>query len=542
MADQMTGNRTMLSRRMLLAASASGLAMPAAFRAADAATPKNVVVMAKAIDDIVGGFDPAQSYEFADNEACGNIYRKLIVPDPADTNKLVGDLAETWEVSKDGLNFTFQIRKDVLFDSGKPLTAEDVAFSLQRVVKLNLTPGFILTQFGWNADNVEKMIRATGEHTVALTLPEVQASTFVLYCLSATVGCVVEKAAVLAHETKNDLGNEWLKTHSAGAGPYRLVEWQASDHIILEANPHAAVKPRVPRVVIRHMAEPAAQLLALQKGDVDVARDLSADQLKTIEGKPEFPIARLGQLTSMYVAVNKGVPEFSKTEVVQALKYAIDYEAIAKNITPGTWFVWQSLLPKGSPSAISDAPFKKDVAKAKEMLAKAGYPNGFTVTMDHFAQSPYADIAQAIQADMAAIGITLRLQAAERKQVYGKMRARQHQMLLSSWFPDYLDPNSNAQAFCANPDDSEASKLRILAWRCHFYDPEMTALVDAAVKELDAKKRDGLYATIQRNFLERAPFIMLLQNYEVDAMHKGVDGIQIGVLPDYTRYSQITKA
>lgn len=532
----------MLRRRTLLAASASGLAAPALFRPAAAATPKNAVVMAKAIDDIVGGFDPAQSYEFADNEGCGNIYRKLVVPDPADAGKLVGDLAEKWEVSKDGLNFTFQLRRGVLFDSGKPLTAEDVAFSLQRVVKLNLTPGFILTQFGWNAGNVEKMIQATGEYSLALTLPEVQASTFVLYCLSATVGCVVEKARVLANQTNGDLGNAWLKTHSAGAGPYRLVEWQASDHIILEANPHAAVKPKVSRVVIRHVPEASAQLLMLQKGDIDIARDLNADQLRTIEGKPDFPISRLGQLTSMYIGMNKAVPELSKIEVLQALKYAIDYEAIAKNITPGLWFVWQSVLPKGSPSAISDAPFKKDVAKAKELLAKAGYPNGFTVTMDHFAQSLYSDIAQAIQADMAAIGVTLQLQAAEKKQVYGKMRARQHQMVLSSWFPDYLDPNSNAQAFCANPDDSEASKLRILAWRCHFYDPEMTGMVDAAVKELDAKKRDAIYAKMQRDFLQKAPFIMLMQNYEVDAMRKGVSGIEIGVLPDYTRYSQIVKA
>ena len=116
----------------------------------------------------------------SDNEVCGNMYRKLIVPDPADADKLVGDLAEKWEVSKDGLTFTFQLRKGVLFESGKPLTAEDAAFSLQRVVKLNKTPGFILTQFGWNADNVEKMITAKGENVLELKLPEAQASTFVL--------------------------------------------------------------------------------------------------------------------------------------------------------------------------------------------------------------------------------------------------------------------------------------------------------------------------------------------------------------------------
>ncbi len=532
----------MLTRRTLLASSAATLAAPAIITSARATTPKNTVVMAKQIDDIVGGFDPAQSYEFANNECCGNIYRKLIVPDPKDTSKLVGDLAEKWEVSKDGLTFDFAIRKGVLFDSGKELTADDVAFSLQRVVKLNLTPGFILTQFGWNADNVEKMIHTTGEHSLQLVLPAVQASSFVLYCLSATCGGIVEKATAMAHQTNGDLGNAWMRTHTAGTGPYRLVDWAASDHIILEANPHSALKPKVPRVVIRHVADPSAQLLMVQKGDVDMSRDLTPDQLKAVVGKPDFTIAREPQLTSMYMAANMGQPMFQKVQVLQALKWAIDYEAIAKNITPNVWNVWQAVLPKGVPGAISDTPFKKDVAKAKALLAQGGYPDGFSVTLDHFSTAPYADIAQAIQADLASVGIKAQLLAGEHKQVISKMRARQHQLVLQTWFPDYLDANSNMQAFMANPDDGDNSKLKILAWRCHFFDKELTAAVDAAAKELDTSKRMAMYAKMQRDFMERAPFAMMLQNAEVDVMRKGVSGIQIGVLPDYTRYAAITKA
>ena len=94
----------------------------------------------------------------------------------------------------------------------------------------------------------------------------------------------------------------------------------------------------------------------------------------------------------------------------------------------------------------------------------------------------------------------------------------------------------------ANPDDGDNSKLKILAWRCHFFDKELTADVDAAAKELDTSKRMAMYAKMQRDFMDRAPFAMLLQNAEVDVMRKGVSGIQIGVLPDYTRYAAITKA
>src|SRR5580658_1404118 len=100
-----TGDRTMLTRRKMLAASAAGLAAPAVIGGATAATPKNTVVMAKAIDDIVGAMDPAESYENSNNEICGNVYRRLVTPDPADTNKIIGELAEKWEVSEDGLTF-----------------------------------------------------------------------------------------------------------------------------------------------------------------------------------------------------------------------------------------------------------------------------------------------------------------------------------------------------------------------------------------------------------------------------------------------------
>jgi peptide/nickel transport system substrate-binding protein len=182
------------------------------------------------------------------------------------------------------------------------------------------------------------------------------------------------------------------------------------------------------------------------------------------------------------------------------------------------------------------------VAKAKALLAAGGYPNGFDVVMDYYSRSPYAEIALAIQSDLAAIGIKAQLLAGETKQVTTKMRARQHQMTLMIWFPDYLDPNSNAQAFNANPDDSDGSRLKLPAWRCHFFDQELTEAVDRAVKELDPEKRMEIYAKMQRDAMERSPFVFLLQSAEVVTMRKGVSGIRLGLMPDYTSYAGITKS
>ena len=531
----------MLTRRTLLAGSAATLAAPAVLTTAQAATPKGVCVMAKQIDDIVS-FDPAESYEFTNGEVDANCYRRLIRPNLDDATRIEGDLAETWEVSKDGLTFTFRLRRGVAFDSGRPLTAHDAAFSLQRVVKLNKTPGFIITQFGFTPDNVETLVRALDDTTLEMKLPQVQATSFVLYCLSANVGSVVDQAAVLANQTNGDLGNAWLKTRTAGAGPYRLTEWAASDHVIIDANPHAAEKGFMHRVVLRHVSDPAAQLLLLEKGDADIARDLLADQLKSIAGNKSFTISASPQGTSMYIAMNQAMPELQKPEVHQAIKWAIDYEAIAKNITPNTWGVCQTFLPAALPGAIKDQPFARDIGKAKALLARAGLADGFAVSMDYISTAPYADIAQAVQANLAAIGIKVTLLPGEQKQVITKTRARQHQLAMLVWGTDYFDPNSNAQAWCENPDDSDQSKLKILAWRSHFVDKELNDEAMAAVRELDPARRIALYKTIQGQFMDRAPFAMVLQKNAVAVLGKGVSGFRVGPMPDYTHYTKINKA
>jgi peptide/nickel transport system substrate-binding protein len=531
----------MLTRRTLLAAGAASAIVPieATWHTA-AATPKGVFVMAKQIDDVVS-FDPAQAYEFTNNEVDSNVYSRLVRPN-GDHSDVAPDLAASWTVSKDGKEFVFQIKNTLKFATGRAVDAHDVAYSFQRVVKLNLTPGFILTQFGFTKDNCESMMVATDARTFKMTLPKLQATSFVLFCLSANVGSIVDREVVMKHEVAGDMGNKWLTSASAGSGAYQLTKWAASDSIILDANPHAVTKPLNKRVVIKHTPEPSAQLLALEKGDADVVRDLTSELITKAKANKEFHITKSGQGSITYVGMNCAVPEFAKIEVREAFKWAIDYEGIVNNIVPNIYEVSQSFLPVGLPGALKDNPFKRDVAKAKELLAKAGYPNGFTMTMDHFNTAPYVDIAQAVQANLKDIGVTLNLLPAEKKQVYTKMRARTFQMLLSGWGTDYFDPNSNAQAFCANPDDSDASTLKILAWRCHYFDPELTQLVEDAVIELDSKKRLAMYGKMQELSRARSPFVFMMQPISTAVLGKGVSGFVMGPVPDDTKYGQVKKA
>ncbi len=496
--------------------------------------------MAYEIDDAIS-FDPGQAYEFSTIEIDANIYRKLVAPDLSDLSKIGPDVAEHWEVSSDGKSFVFHLGQNALFASGKPVTAADAEFSLRRAVTLNLTPGFILTQFGFTKDNVAQLIRATDSHTLAIDLPKAAATSFVLYCLGANVGSIVEKATALAHQEKDDLGNKWLANHSAGSGPYQLTSWQADDHLILDANPHSAIQPATKRMFIRHVKEPSEQVLLLRRGDVDLARNLTSDQLKDVARDANLYKITSPTTNQMYIAGNEGYAPFAKSEVRQALKWAIDYDGIQKNITPDTYDVNQAFEPSMILGAVTTKPFRHDPDKAKQLLAKAGYPQGFSATLDHFSEHPYADIATALQEDLGAIGIKVSLLPGTRKQILTKMRARQHQLVMNEWFPDYFDPNSNAQAFCSNSDDSDNSPLKIIAWRCHFHDPEITAEVEQAAAELDTEQRVALYHKIQQQSWDRSPIVFMLQQNAVTVARKNVSGFILGPQSDFVRYDKTRK-
>jgi len=243
----------------------------------------------------------------------------------------------------------------------------------------------------------------------------------------------------------------------------------------------------------------------------------------------------------MYLAAYEGYAPFAKPEVLQAIKWAIDYEGIQKNIVPTTYVVNQGFQPSMILGATTTTPFQKDPAKAKALLVKAGYPNGFTATLDHFSEQPFTEIAAAIQADLGAIGIKVTLLPATQSQVFTKMRARQHQLILSDWYPDYFDPNSNAQAFSANPDDSNHSTLKVIAWRCHFSNPTLTAQAFAAARELDTAKRVAIYQQMQQETWASSPIAFMLQENLTAVLRRNVQGFHLGAQSDFVRYDKTRK-
>ncbi len=525
----------------LLTGAAIGLAVSVSSFAAHAETPANMLVIAHRIDDVTT-IDPAESFEFAGSDISRNVYSRLVNLDPMDLDAgYKPDLAESWEVSEDGRTITFTMREGVNFHSGNPVRAEDAAFSLQRAVILNKTPAFILTQFGFTPENATETIRAEG-NKLMITTDKKYATSFVLNCLTATIGAVVDKEVVMANEVDGDMGNEWLKTNSAGSGPYKLDSWKPNEAVTLSSNPdYYGGAPAMERVIVRHVLESASQRLLLERGDIDIARNLNPEDIAGASEAEGVKISDELKGRLMYLALNQKHPELSKPEVRQAFKYLIDYEGMRDSFLKGQYTIHQNFLPKTYLGASDEAPFSYNIEKAKELLAAAGVEN-LEVEIGVREAQERIEIGQSFQNAAAQAGIKVNITVGTAKQILARYRARELDVYLGAWGPDYPDPQTNAGTFAYNPDNSdEANATGLLAWRNSWDTGGLTEQVAAAVTEGDRDKRVQMYKDIQAEFRETSPFVVMFQQIEQSALRDNVENWSTGQAVTSAAYWQVTK-
>jgi len=532
---------SLLTRRSLgVAAAASALVLGMGSLPALAATPADTLVLAWAFDDMIT-LDPGEAFEISTGEFIGNTYSQLVRYEVTDPSKLYGDLAKAWTVSPDGKTYSFELKPGLKFASGNTISAEDVVWSLQRAVLLDKGPAFILTQFGFNKDNAKDKIKQTGPLTLTIETDKAYAPTFVLNCLTANVAAVVDKKLVLSKEVNGDLGYAWLKTNYAGSGALKLREWRANEVLVLERNPnYYGEKLKTSRVIYRHVKESATQRLLLEKGDVDIARNLAPQDLEAVAKNKDVQTTSTPKGTVYYISLNQKNPILAKPEVREAFKWLVDYQAIGATLIKNIGVVHQNFLPLGLLGASNVNPYKLDVAKAKALLAKAGYPNGFKVTIDMRTVQPVQGITEAFQQTAKRAGIDVEIIPGDGKQVLTKYRARTHDMYIGQWGVDYWDPNSNTD-FVRNPDNADNAKVKPLAWRNGWEAPALSMRADAAVQERDPAKRKAIYEKMQAEFREASPFVMLYQQTEVAAVRSNVSGFRIGSTSDSTYVYRVTK-
>ncbi len=528
---------TALTIALGLAASVSPLATATGF----AETPADMLVIANRIDDITT-LDPAESFEFAGSDVIRNVYGKLVNFKPGEFEKgYQPDIAESWEVSEDGKTITFKIRDGIKFHSGNPVTAQDVEYSLRRVVTLNKTPSFILTQFGFTADNVKDTIKADG-NMVSVTTDKKYATSFVLNCLTATVGSIVDSKLVMENDKDGDLGNEWLKTNSAGSGPYKVAGWKPNESVTLMSNPDFYLgAPAMKRVIVRHVQESASQRLLLEKGDIDIARNLNPEDVAGASKNDGVKIEDELRGRLMYTSFNQKHETLSKPKVVEALKYLIDYKGMQDSFLKGQYTIHQAFLPRTYLGEIDDKPYSLNVEKAKALLKEAGVGE-FEIEIGVREAQERVEIAQTLQNTFGQAGVKLKITIGTGKQILTRYRARELDMYLGAWGPDYPDPQTNAGTFAYNPDNSDEVKATgLLAYRNAWEPGDMNAKVEAAVTEGDVDKRRKMYEDLQREHQKRSPFAVMFQQIEQSALRKNVQNWSVGSAITAASYWQVTK-
>jgi peptide/nickel transport system substrate-binding protein len=295
-------------------------------------------------------------------------------------------------------------------------------------------------------------------------------------------------------------------------------------------------------VIIRHVAEAATQQLLLESGDVDMAKNLTPDQIAGLETKGSIKIETYPQAAVHWFSFNQKVEALANEAVWEAARYLVDYKGMTDTFLKGQMRIHQAFWPAGFPGALTDTPFTYDPEKAKKILADAGVKLPINVTMDVINSAPFTDIAQSLQSTFADAGINFEIIPGTGAQVITKYRARTHEAMLLYWGPDFMDPHSNAKAFAYNADNADDKYASTTTWRNAWAVPEeMNKATMAALAEPDADRRNQMYVDLQEQIQQKAPFVIMFQAVQQIGMQPKVSGFVNGATSDFVYYRLVEK-
>ncbi|MGM0420815.1 MAG: ABC transporter substrate-binding protein [Bacillota bacterium] len=477
----------------------------------EAQTPDDALVIA-APTEIFISLDPGVCYEVLPSRVVDAVYDQLVGWKNVDESlEIVPELAESWDISEDRMTYTFHL-KDAQFSNGDPVTAEDVVWSYKRYLQMEKPSVWLLESIGINKDNADEMIELIDDKSLSLTFDKPYAENIVLGIMTNNWGSVINKEVALSHEVDGDLGEGWLTDNSAGAGQYVLDAWERNTMVTMSANEYYhGEEPKLERIMIRDVPESSNQRLLLERGDVDIAWDLTPQQLSEVEGREGVEVIEIPAHSNEYLAMNASWGPLQDVRVRQAIKYAINYDEIIDDIMAGYAMKVQGFVPKGYFGYVDRNPFNQDIEKAKELLAEAGYPDGFEVEILTNQTDTRKGEATKVQADLELVGIDATVTVMQASQMYGKYREQGHQMIVAGWGNDYADADNLAMAFASH----EAGQL---AWRNAWYDDHAAELAEEGRFEPDPTKREEIYEELTDYWFENGPFAMFYQSVETWAI------------------------
>lgn len=421
-------------------------------------------------------------------------------------------LATSWSVSSDGKIWKFKLRHNVTFQDGTPFDAEAVKFNFDRW-RLQNSPWHKLLQGGMEYSYYESQF---GGFPGTIADVRVLAPDQVEFVLTRAVAPFLANLAMptfaLSSPTAmKKLGENYFR-QPVGTGPYQVAEWVKDDHITLTAYlGYWGPKPKIQTIILRDIPDASTSMLALQKGDIDGWEYPRPDDLPSIQSDHDLTIYHQPPNNLLYLAINVEKPPFDNVLVRRAVNEAIDAAAIVKNFYDPSAEVATDLLPLAVWPHPNKTSYTYDPAGARKLLAQAGFPNGFTTTLWYMTlPRPYVPepqrVAEALQADLRAVGINTKLEGFEWGPYLDKTQRGDHTLALYGWTGDNGDPDNFLYALLDKDGAIPPGAQNVCFWK----DENFHRLMIAAQQTIDRSERAKLYTEALKLVHDQAPMVPLV--------------------------------
>ena len=463
---------------------------------------------------IFGTIDPAKISDYTDYMASANLYDGLANVDPQ--GNLVPELAESWEVSPDATSVTFHLRKDAKFQDGSPVEANDVVYSVERLLKINQGPANLFT-------GVLKpgSVVAVDPHTVKFTLSK----TFSPFLSTVPAIRVVNSKLVRANAGADD-GQTWLATNTASAGPYKLKSWDRGTHMTIERDPNyyrgwgdGAIDEV--RFIITNDEATVRSMAA--SGELTMTSQYqSPDTYDTLAKLPRFKVVKGDTSVAFYLKLNSKAKPTDDVHIRKAIALATDYDTIRATILPGGDL--NGPLPKTFATAYLDSPAPKfDLAAAKAEIGQSAYAGqkDIPLTLVYVSATKFEEeLALLMQANLEQIGfkVTLRAEPWNRvTEIASKVETTPN--IAEVFFgPTYPSPDS---MFYTQYHSKAAGTWASMEW---VQNPEVDKMIDDARATADAAQQTKLYKGLQQKLIDDQSDAFLETQTVRHAMDKCLDG------------------
>ena len=467
--------------------------------------------------------------------------------------KVVPSLAQKYEVSDDGLTWTFHLRDGLKWSDGSDFTANDFVYSWQRMVDPEVAAPYAETVLGM-VDGYEDAIGNPDANGNTTTTPDVTKlnveapddKTFVVHMSHPTP--YFDKLATFAAlspvkkdvvEAKPDGWTLDPKTYIS-TGPFKLAEWKSGSYLMLEKNENYWNKDAVKLDGIKCllMQDQNAAFSAYESGDALMIKDIPTQEITTLQKRPDYRLDP--QIGTYFIDLNNTLDEFKDAKVRQALSLALDRKYISETITAGTYTPAKGFVPQGvsdwdgsswydhltDPSVyINVDDYQGNLAKAKELLKEAGHENGAglpTIVYSTNDQSYHKKIAEYLQQAWGELGLKVDVNIVEWKSFTPQRRSGNYQAARDGWVMDYNDP-SNILQLTQTGNGNNSSK---------YSNPEYDALLEKAASEKDQKTRFDYFHQAEEMLMRDmgvTPLLyyneMYLQSDKIKDSYHTTDGI-----------------